>query len=224
MPRRAKARRAASDLRRHGPSREPKRRFVLVCEGAKTEPTYFAAIRRACSGALVAVETVPGVGGAMTVAERARDEARTRKRGRTKRDSFEDGDRVWAVFDRDEHPRFDEAVALCEGHDIGVARSDPCFELWLILHEREYNRPCDPDEAQKELARQRPEYDRRGAKTVDCDDLARRVEKAEQRAEILLQRRTEEGAPFGNPSTTVGRLTREIRKAAALFSPPQESV
>lgn len=221
MPRRAESRRAPSDLRRRGPSREPKRRFVLVCEGAKTEPAYFAAIRRACLGALVGVETVPGVGVPMTVAERAVEEARTRKRGRAKRDSFEEGDRVWAVFDRDAHPHFDEAVALCEGRGIGVARSDPCFELWLILHEREYDRPCSRGEAQTELARLRPEYDRRGAKTVDCDDLVRRVEKAEERAETQLRRRTKERTPFGNPSTTVGRL---IRGAAALFSPPQEGV
>ena len=153
----------------------------------------------------------------MTVAKRAVKEA-----GRAKPDSFEEGDQVWAVFDRDKHPRFGEAVALCREHGIGVASSDPCFELWLILHEREYDRLCGPDEAQKELASLRPEYDRRGAKTVDCDDLANRVEEAEERAEAQLQRRTEEGAPFGNPSTTVGRLTHEIRKAADLFSPPRE--
>lgn len=211
--------RRVKDLKRRRPTREPKRRFVLVCEGANTEPAYFAAIRRACSGTLVGVKTVPGVGVPMTVAERAVKEA-----GRTKPDSFEEGDQVWAVFDRDKHPRFDEAVALCERRGIGVARSNPCFEIWLILHEREHNRPCSPSQAQKELARLRPEYDRRGAKTVDCDDLVNRVEEAEERAEAQLQRRTEEGAPFSNPSTTVGRLTREIRKAAALFSPPLEGV
>ena len=216
--------RRVKDLKRRRPIREPKRRFILVCEGAKTEPTYFAAIRRACSGALVAVETVSGVGGAMTVANRAREEAKTRKRGRAKRDSFEDGDRVWAVFDRDDHHHFDEAVALCEGHGIGVARSDPCFELWLILHEREHDRPCSPSQAQKELASLHPEYDRHGAKKVDCDDLVNRVEEAEERAEAQLRCRTEEGAPFGNPSTTVGCLTREIREAAALFSPSREGV
>ena len=160
----------------------------------------------------------------MTVAERAVEEAETRKRGRAKPDPFEERDRVWAVFDRDAHPRFDEAVALCERHGIGVARSDPCFELWLILHEREYDRPCSRVEAQTELARRRSEYDKHAAKTVDCDDLARRVEKAEERADAQLRRRIEEGVPFGNPSTTVGRLTREIREAAALFSPPREGV
>lgn len=58
----------------------------------------------------------------------------------------------------------------------------------------------------------RPEYKDRG-KTPDCDDLISRVEAAERRAEELLRRRQKEGNPYGNPSTTVGRLTREIRAA-----------
>ena len=59
----------------------------------------------------------------------------------------------------------------------------------------------------------RAEYDAGGAKTPDCDNLVTRVEQAEHRAEAQLQRREQEDAPFGNPSTTVGRLTRAICKA-----------
>ena len=211
---------AASDLKRRGPQREPRRRFVLFCEGAKTEPAYFAAIRRACSGAMVAVKIVPGQGAPMTVAEEATQEAKSRKRGRRKTDSFEEEDQIWAVFDRDAHPRFDDAVTLCERHGVKVGRSDPCFELWLILHQGDYDKPCDNRDAQKELARLRPEYDKDGAKTPDCDDLARHVEEAERRAEAQLRDREKEGAPYGNPSTTVGRLTRAIREAAERASPP----
>ncbi len=145
----------------------------------------------------------------MTVAEKAKAEAESRKQ----KDSFEKGDRIWAVFDRDAHPRFEEAVALCKQHGVGVARSDPCFELWLILHERDYDKPCTRQEAQRELKRLRPEYDRDGAKTPDCADMARRVEEAEKRAEAQLRSRKEEGAPHDNPSTTVFRLTRAIRRA-----------
>ena len=152
----------------------------------------------------------------MTVAERAADYAKSNGRAqqsRKRRDSFEEGDQVWAVFDRDEHPNFDHAVALCRSHGVGVARSDPCFELWLILHEGDYDQPCDRWRVQGELKRRRPEYDGDGAKTPDCGDLVRRVDKAEERAEAQLHRREEEGKPCGNPSTTVGRLTRAIREA-----------
>ena len=102
---------------------------------------------------------------------------------------------------------------MCESNGIRVARSDPCFELWIILHERDYDRACTRRDVQRELASRRPEYDRDGAKTPDCADLVQRVEEAERRAEAQLQRRVAEGDPHGNPSTTVGRLTRAIREA-----------
>lgn len=42
MPRRAKGgRHSVLGLRRRRPVREPKRRFILYCEGRNTEPAYF---------------------------------------------------------------------------------------------------------------------------------------------------------------------------------------
>ena len=142
-------RRSVPELKRRA-AREPRRRFILFLEGSRTEPAYFDALRRACRGAGIHRQAP-----AKSPQER----------------SFEAGDRVWAVFDRDEHPRFDEAVELCRVHGIGVGRSDPCFELWLVLHERDYDRPNDRRAMQAELKALRPEYDVDKAKTPDCDDL-----------------------------------------------------
>ena len=210
LPRRVRDGRRTPGLKRRNPRREPKRRFVLFCEGARTEPAYFNAIKRSCGSTLIAVEIVGAAGVPMTIAKKAIEEAKRRRR---KRDSFEEDDEIWAVFDRDQHPDFKNAVKQCEQHDIGVARSDPCFELWLILHERDYGRPCDRREVQRELERLHPEYDGGGSKTPDCADMVHRVEEAEKRAEAQLHLRKEQGAPFGNPSTTVFRLTRAIRDA-----------
>ncbi len=112
---------------------------------------------------------------------------------------------MWAVFDRDAHPDFDAAIALCEAHGVGVARSNPCFELWLILHREDYDRPGNSREMKAEFA----------ALDVACDALAASVENAERRAAEQLDRRSEERAPYGNPSTTVGDLTRALREAAS---------
>ena len=210
LPRRIRGRRRIPDLKRRGPLHEPKQHFVLFCEGKKTEPAYFNAIKRCCGNTLIAVEIVEDAGVPKTIAKRAVKEAKRRRR---KRDSFEEDDEIWAVFDRDQHPDFKNAVQRCEQHDIGVARSDPCFELWLILHERDYDRSCNRWDVQKDFEDLRPEYDRSGSKTPDCDDMVRRVEEAEERAEAQLRRREEQGAPFGNPSTTVFQLTRAIRDA-----------
>ncbi len=205
--------RAIAALKRRGHRRDPKRRFVLFCEGANTEPAYFAAVKRACSSALIEVQTIGGVGVPMTVAQAAVKEAKSLKRGRRSGNSFEESDRVCAIFDRDAHPRFEEAVALCESAGILVGRSDPCFELWLVLHERDYDQSCDRHRVQRELTRLCPDYDRHGAKTLDCDALVNKVEKAERRAAAQLRNREREGASYGNPSTTVGRLTGAIRDA-----------
>ena len=214
-----KPRRRTPNLKRKNPQLEPKRRFILFCEGEKTEIEYFEAIRRICSSTLIAVETHGGVGVPYTIAEKAVERAKAlglAPRSRRKKDSYEKRDEVWAVFDRDDHPRFDEAVRDCEKQNVGVARSNPCFELWLILHEQDYNRPEDRYAMQKALAQLRQEYDPDGSKTPDCDDLVKRVEAAEQRGERGLQNRESGGDPYGNPSTTVGRLTRAIREADQL--------
>ena len=214
-----KPRRRTPNLKRKNPQLEPKRRFILFCEGEKTEIEYFEAIRRICSSTLIAVETHGGVGVPYTIAEKAVERAKAlglAPRSRRKKDSYEERDQVWAIFDRDEHPRFKEAVMKCEEQNVGVARSNPCFELWLILHQQDYDKPNDRHAMQKRLAQLRQEYDPDGSKTPDCDDLVKRVEAAEQRGERGLQNRESGGDPYGNPSTTVGRLTRAIREADQL--------
>jgi len=209
--------RRAPELRRRRHTREPKRRFIVYCEGENTEPAYLGALRRACADALIEIETIGAVGVPQTVArqatERVRAEGLGRRRGRPL-SSFEEGDQVWAVFDRDDHEGFQEAVNRCEQAGVFVGRSNPCFELWLILHEQEYDKPDGRDAVQAHLQRLRPEYDRRRRKLPDCTALIALVEAAEARAESQLERREEERAPYGRPSTTVGRLTRAIREAA----------
>ena len=69
---------------------------------------------------------------------------------------------------------------------------------------------------QKVLGGLRPEYDRRSGKLPDCNEMVGRVIEAERRAEGQLCRRELHGTAFGNPSTTVGDLTRSIREASEL--------
>ena len=214
-------RRRAPMFKRRRHTRAPKRRFIIFCEGAKTEPAYFHALKHLCSSALIEIETVAPARVPYTIAKSATKRARSLGLGRRRsraRNSFEEHDQVWAVFDRDIHPRFEDAVASCGDRRVGVGRSNPCFEIWLILHEEDHDRPGDRHAVQAHLGKLRPEYERAGAKTPDCTELVTRVEEAERRAETQLTRRRDEGDPYGNPSTTVGRLTRAIRDAASAAS------
>jgi len=38
------------------------------------------------------------------------------------------------VFDVGEHPKLPEALDLARRHEIAVAISNPCIELWFLLH------------------------------------------------------------------------------------------
>jgi len=117
------------------------------------------------------------------------------------------------VFDRDQHPNFDASVRLCEDNGVQIGLSNPCFELWPVLHDQDHNRPESTEVMQSLLSNLHQEYDRRHSKTLDFDSLVGRVIDAEDRALRQLELRAKVDDPYGNPSTRVGRLTRSIRMA-----------
>jgi hypothetical protein len=204
------AKRPHDDLRRKKHTREPNKRFIIFCEGENTEPHYFKALGRTYNQT---IHPIPA-GMALPCAEAAIAE---RKRKRT--DSFEKDDQVWAVFDHDDDPHFDQALALCRRHGIGVGWSNPCFEVWLILHIKEFSQCCDSKTAQRYLEKHHPAYDAGREKIPDCALLVQSVEDAEKRAARLLEAHEDEGAPHGRPSTAVHKLTRAIREAARKAKP-----
>lgn len=199
-------------------TRKPRQRFIVLCEGKNTEPQYFACLSRLVRNALVEIEIVGAVGTPHTIAKSA---AARKQQAAASMDlsSFEKTDQYWAVFDRDEHPKFDEAVALCKQNSIGVARSNPCFELWLVLHIQDFDRPCHRKEIQRVLKKLHAPYNASKRKLADVETLISSIAAAESRAMKQCDRRTQEGGPFSAPSTTVGELTSSIRKAADLFTP-----
>ena len=85
-------RRDVPKLRRNSFHREPKRRFILYCEGENTERTYFEAIKRFCTNSLIIVEIVARGDVPYTLAKnavkRAKDEGLT-PNSRRRKNSFE---------------------------------------------------------------------------------------------------------------------------------------
>jgi hypothetical protein len=210
--------RASRPLKRSVGTRPPKRKFIIYTEGKNTEPDYFRELKRSVTGALIDVEIVDAAGVPTTIAEKACMHAKQIAKARGKRSSFEEGDTVWAVFDRDEHPKVDEVLQKCAGANVGIAFSDPCFELWLILHYADFDRPDDQHAVQKHLASLCGDYDRNGPKTTDCAKLMPQLPAAEARAERQHQRRNEEGEPPSRPYTTVYLLTQAMRQASKAHS------
>ncbi len=194
-------------LGRRPASRNPKAKMIIVCEGRVTEPLYLSSFARHC-GAYLGVDLVleGGAGVPLSVVRRAR------QLFRESTSEFSERDQAWAVFDRDAHPGFEQAINEAGAGSISVAYSNPCFELWLVLHMREHDSPVQRAEIQRILQGLMPAYDPKKSKRVDFFAISDAVEVAERRAEVMDRRRANEGAPRGNPSCTVYKLTREIRK------------
>ena len=99
-----------------------------MCEGKKTEPTYFESLRDRLRLSTANVE-VEGDGS---------DPSRLVKKAKSLRDREKQrGDRydaVYCVFDEDEHAHFVQASKEAQSANLKLARSWPCFEFWLLLH------------------------------------------------------------------------------------------
>lgn len=197
-------------LRRQVESKVPKPKIVIYSEGEKTERDYFHAMKRSFHSMVVDIEIIEGAGVPLTIARTAARAAQL-ARSQDRSQSYAKRDEFWAVFDRDEHPNIQEAISCCRNANVGVAFSEPCFELWLILHFQDYDRSDDRYNVQKHLETLCSDYNRAKHKTTDCNKLMELVVKAESRAEIQHHRRMKEGDPLRRPYTTVYELTRRIR-------------
>lgn len=186
--------------RRRVDVREIHQRFLIVCEGRKTEPLYFQSFR--------APRVVIKIDSDESDPERL--VARAADIWGQDRAAF---DQVWCVFDRDEvsAERFNRAMELAKRRKIRVAYSNPAFELWYALHFQE----CDGGRGRQEYCRlldghlKRP-YDKRDGRIPEW--LEPRALEAIRRAERLLARYDPPHPAEDVPSTTVHLLVKELRR------------
>ena len=133
-----------------------------------------------------------------------------KKRASRDRDSYAKKFEVWGAFDVDEHPKIPEAQDMAKGNGIKLCISNPCFDLWGLLHFIVQDAPIHRHEAQRKLSIEMPSYDPGKGKRFDYELLKSRYETAKARAVILNKRRQEEGIAGGNPSTNVYDLLELI--------------
>lgn len=164
--------RQAAQLARKVGRRAPYDRILIVSEGSKTEPLYLGEMRADYRLPTANVQVHPGRFGTtpLQVVEYAEhlfvsgDEAKDiRPR------AFE---QVYAVFDRDDHATYHNALAKAAALDgklrndnnrsIGFAAiaSVPCFELWLLLHFEDVLAPLHRNEVYLRLRQHLPAYDK----------------------------------------------------------------
>lgn len=127
-------------------------RHLIVCEGTETEPRYFEGMKAALGSTnrrKIAV-VVRGSGKhTLDLFEYAEDLCRY---------APEPFDHIWLVFDKDDFPPvdFDLVERKCRDASDSSKRfhalwSNPCFEIWPLLHLRYTTAPMDAETCQKAL-------------------------------------------------------------------------
>ena len=104
-------------------------RFLIVCEGARTEPNYFQALVKD-KYSEVRDEKIVGEG-KPTCALVNRTLQIKKELEQRRQLPF---DRVWVVFDKDDFPDFNEAIKLADSLSFNCAWTNEAFELWYFLH------------------------------------------------------------------------------------------
>lgn len=198
-------------LKRRVATRRPRKTLVVFCEGEKTEPQYLMALRQepfVKDAAAVDIKVETGRGGAvpltlvtLAIAAHAKSTAEEAEI-----------DEFWCVFDIEwprNHPHLHEAIAKADANDIRLAISNPCFELWLILHYRNHGSWLD-NCAAVELRRQ---LDGSTNKNLDAARYMSLIEDAVRRAAALDTRHQRDGTrfPHNNPSSGMHYLIASVR-------------
>ena len=126
---RRERREAKASKKRKENVREKLVRFLIVCEGTKTEPHYFEALIKNYISTVREV-TIEGEGRA-TVALVDRTLEIKQELERKNAMSF---DRVWVVFDKDDFDDFNDAIKKANKLGFHSAWTNEAFELWYYLH------------------------------------------------------------------------------------------
>ena len=126
---RRERREAKASKKRKENVREKLVRFLIVCEGTKTEPHYFEALIKNYISTVREV-TIEGEARA-TVALVDRTLEIKQELERKNAMSF---DRVWVVFDKDDFDDFNDAIKKANKLGFHSAWTNEAFELWYYLH------------------------------------------------------------------------------------------
>lgn len=192
---------------------DPKVEIYIVCEGKNTEPAYFERCAEHYGNGLVKVRPIPGAGVPLTIVQTAKElkDQLTRDRNKQKtKNSFDACFRVWAVFDRDEHPEIERAMSIATESKIEVGFSNPCFEIWPLIHLVDYGSQDGRHAVQKRLSLEMPNYDHERTAIIDFDLIKDNFDTALRRATKLQAARAAENCVNGCPTTNVGVLVEKI--------------
>ncbi|MBO0868076.1 MAG: RloB domain-containing protein [Micromonosporaceae bacterium] len=181
---------------RRSASRPPRPLVLVVCGADCTEPQYLRGLRDHVANRAVDLKILTKGRAPQQVVDYAR---------KVRDNSERDFDKVWCVIDVDEFD-IDVAEVAARAARIDLAVSNPCFELWLLLHHEDCRTHLPSyDSVCLRLRKYVPRYDKT---ELDFADYVSGVDVAVDPAKRLEP----DGTSYGsNPSTNVWKLVELIR-------------
>lgn len=132
-------------------TKDKRKYFLIVCEGEKTEPSYFESLKEDLpKGVLTSCRIdIEGTGrNTLSLIEESK-----KMKERLENETSLSIDKIWVVFDKDsfEPKNFNEAINFCKNSspEIGCAWTNEAFELWYLLHFHFYNTAINREMYQK---------------------------------------------------------------------------
>lgn len=186
-------------------------RVLVACEGKRTEPGYLDGIRigQRLSERQVVILPHEGTDPVTVVHSVAQHRTVLRKERRWN----DELDTAWAVFDDDDcqalrPDQWNDAVQRAGAWNIRLVVSNPCFELWYLLHFQHQTAGLTRPMVVQMLKQHLPEYRK---SSLLYPILRESTRTAIDRARSLADRAGREVlGPFPNPSTNVGDLVGHL--------------
>lgn len=189
--------------------------FLIVCEGTKTEPLYFEALKKELPPHTIDLRIV----GEGKVTQSLVNKAKELKAKADRCDS------AWVVFDYDDFKTsFDNAIQSAAAAGIKCAWSNEAFELWYLLHFQHVNHAMNrkdySDYLEKELKKLGCvdfKYEKRSTEVYGLLKQYGNEQNALRWAEALDGNYLDEKYSKHNPCTKVYKLIQELRNPSSLL-------
>lgn len=203
---------SVKQLARKKSKRAPYDKVLIVCEGTKTEPYYFTDARNHHKINTLNI-IIEGTGkDPLTLVQRAKQLYQEQER------LGDPYDRVYCVFDKDEHTTYQQALDLIHKTTPKAkwfaVTSVPCFEYWLLLHFAYTTKPFYPTSGLsasqtvvKELKKYIPDYEKgtNGIYSLLIEQVEMAINHAKRASKDSVRNATD------NPSTNAHKLVEYIR-------------
>lgn len=176
----------------------------VFCEGQVTEPEYLCLLAKSNRNVVLKIKKCG------KSPEKLLQEA---QKFDTSNKRMKEVDEIWCIFDVDNYTsqHIDDIRMSATRSSIQTGVSNPCFELWLVLHKAEQTAYITSDKVKRRAEALRLINGKEIAETGwSC--LLDNYEDAKARAIALKRMHQQKGSPTGsNPSTDVWRLVDVLR-------------